>query len=303
MRRSRVLELCGCAAEAKKETAKRKKKPGSTAIPSPYVGGGKGPVDFGKDLLANPTTERRAERKEVRQHRRPSQTKPTSPSEDPAMQPHVYVIHLKHRTDRRQQFLAAWTAAGLPTDRLHWFPAVLGAALPNAAFADFHTVARTRKARAGRLGAYLSHTGAIAAAIERNHFPLLILEDDAVPAEGPVDLGALFAAAPASANLLYFGALPVKDRKAVKRYCTRRRGFGRVAAGTQLYGGHAYGFRDAAAASHVLALLRERQMTFDSALVRYQKAHPGAVAVRCPFVFRQAEGYSDIEGTVRWRPS
>jgi hypothetical protein len=221
------------------------------------------------------------------------------------MQPHVYVIHLKHRTDRRQQFMAAWNAAGLPTDRLHWFPAVLGSALPNSAFADFHTVARTRKARAGRLGAYLSHTGAIAAAIERNHFPLLILEDDAVPAGAgagtSMDIGALFAAAPASANLLYFGALPVKDRKAVKRYCTRRRGFGFVGRGTQLYGGHAYGFRDAAAASTVLDFLRERQMTFDSALVRYQKAHPGSVAVRCPFVFRQAEGYSDIEGTVRWR--
>jgi len=228
-------------------------------------------------------------------------TEPPVLVEDPIMQPHVYIIHLKHRTDRRQQFEAAWKAAGLPTDKLHWFPAVLGAALPNSAFADFHTVARTRKARAGRLGAYLSHTGAMAAAIARNHFPLLILEDDAIPVGSP-DLGALFAAAPATANLLYFGALPVKDRKADKRYCTRRRrGFHPVGRGIQLYGGHAYGFRDTAAATTALDFLRQRQMTFDSALVRYQKAHPGAVSVMCPFVFRQAEGYSDIEGTVRWR--
>jgi hypothetical protein len=215
------------------------------------------------------------------------------------MQPHIYVIHLKKRTDRRTQFTKAWTAAGLPMDRLHWYDAVEGISLPNTAFADFHTVARTRKARAGRLGAYLSHTGAIAAAIRQNHFPLLILEDDAIPL-GAIDLGALFAAAAPTANLLYFGALPVKNRKSVKRYCTRRRGWKPVARQTQLYGGHAYGFHNANAATHVLDLLHQRQMTFDSALVRYQKAHPDRVSVLCPFLFHQAEGYSDIEGVMRW---
>lgn len=216
------------------------------------------------------------------------------------MQPHIYVIHLKKRTDRKKQFSEAWIAANMPTDRLHWFDAVEGISLPNTAFAEFHTVARTRKARAGRLGAYLSHTGAIAAAIRQNHFPLLILEDDAIPVTPSLDLGTLFASAPPTANLLYFGALPVKNRKSVKRYCTRRRGWKPVARQTQLYGGHAYGFRDAAAASHVLDLLHQRQMTFDSALVRYQKTHPDRVSVLCPFVFHQAEGYSDIEGTMRW---
>lgn len=215
-------------------------------------------------------------------------------------QPYIYVIHLKKRADRKKQFTEAWTAANLPTDRLHWYDAVEGITLPNSAFADFHTVARTRRARAGRLGAYLSHTGAIATAIQNGHFPLLILEDDALPAIKTADLGALFASAPTHAHLLYFGALPVKQRKSVKRYCTRRRGWKSVAPATQLYGGHAYGFRDVAAATDVLALLHQRQMTFDSALVRYQKAHPDRVSVLCPFVFRQAEGYSDIEATVRW---
>jgi hypothetical protein len=214
-------------------------------------------------------------------------------------QPHVYVINLKKRADRKRQFQEAWSAAGLPTGRLHWYEAVEGITLPNAAFADFHTVARTRRARAGRLGAYLSHTGAISTAIANNHFPLLILEDDAVPA-GPVDPGHIMSTAPANARLLYLGALPVKERKAVKRYCTRRRGFGRIPRDTQLYGGHAYGFRTAEDATHVLEFLQQRQMTFDSALVRYQKAHQSAVAVYCPFAFQQAEGFSNIEGTTRW---
>ncbi len=130
--------------------------------------------------------------------------------------PHVYIIHLKKRADRRAQFTAAWAAAGLPTEHLHWYDAVEGIKLPPSAFNGFHTVARTRKARAGRLGAYLSHTGAIAAATAANHFPLLILEDDALPTLTDTEFRNLFVGAPAEARLLYFGALPVKDRKAVK---------------------------------------------------------------------------------------
>ena len=214
-------------------------------------------------------------------------------------QTHVYIINLKKRVDRKKQFLDAWKEAGLSMEKLHWYEAIEGVTLPNSAFTKFHTVARTRRARAGRLGAYLSHTGAIATAIKNNHFPLLILEDDAVPV-GRIDPDHIIGMAPTSARIVYLGALPVKDRKSVKRYCTRRRGFGRIPKGTQLYGGHAYGFRSADDAQHVLEFLQQRQMTFDSALVRYQKAHPSAVAVYCPFAFQQAEGFSDIEGTTRW---
>lgn len=217
-------------------------------------------------------------------------------------EPHVYVIHLKHRMDREEQFKAAWAAAGLPTSRLHWFPAVEGAKLSNAALANFRTVARTRRARAGRVGCYCSHVAAIEEAIRRDHFPLLILEDDAVPArEIRKPLGALFTSAPRTAALLYFGALPVKDRKAIKTYCgaSTRKTWKRHRSDTQLYGGHAYGFRTAAAASDVLTLLRANKMTYDSALVRYQKLYPERVAVHCPFQFYQSEGYSNIEGTRR----
>lgn len=218
-------------------------------------------------------------------------------------EPHIYIIHLKHRTDRETQFKAAWAAAGLPTDRLHWFPAVEGATLSNAALANFRTVARTRRARAGRVGCYCSHVAAIEKAIAHNHFPLLILEDDAVPAkEIRQPLSSLFKAAPRTANLLYFGALPVKDRRAIKAYCdptSKRKTWKKHRPDTQLYGGHAYGFRTAAAATDVLALLKANKMTYDSALIRYQKLHPERVAIYCPFQFYQSEGYSNIEGTQR----
>lgn len=220
---------------------------------------------------------------------------------------HVYIIHLPRRTDRYEQFRAAWDAAGLTSSQfhLHWYDAVEGVTLPPSAFSDFHTVARTHRARAGRLGAYLSHTGAIAQAIRSNHFPLLILEDDAVPALPATILRSLFVHAPSTANLLYFGALPVKDRKADKEFCTRlttrkRRRWFVSGSDVRLYGGHAYGFQHEAAAQHVLSSLLTSRITFDSALVRYQKKFPDKVAVHCPFLFRQAEGFSNIEGVRRW---
>lgn len=226
--------------------------------------------------------------------------------------PHVYIIHMPRRTNRYEQFRGAWDAAGLTSDHahLHWYDAVEGIKLPPSAFVDFRTVSRSHKALAGRLGAYLSHTGAIAAAIAANHFPLLILEDDAVPTpalQNPDMIRSLFASAPRTANLLYLGALPVKDRKADKTFCdrrvTRKRGkWSDHAPGpsVKLYGGHAYGFATAEAAQHVLTELLKSRITFDSALVRYQKKHPAKVAVYCPFLFRQAEGFSNIEGVQRW---
>lgn len=216
----------------------------------------------------------------------------------PKPDPYVYVIHLKERTDRKKQFQEAWAAADLPTDHLRWFPAVRGVDLSNTEIGQFHTHAKSRKARAGRVGCYCSHVKAIEQAIRLNHFPLLILEDDSLPVQ-PMDIGRLFATAPSEAHLLYFGALPVRKRKTLRarRYCQRKtQGWSRKSRGVQLYGGHAYGFRTAEGAQDVLALLKEKPMTFDSVLVRYQKLHPTRVAVHCPFRFFQSEGYSNIEG-------
>lgn len=220
---------------------------------------------------------------------------------------HIYVIHLRHRTDRKKQFLEAWAAADLPTRRLHWHSAVLGAALSDAKLAAFRTVAKTRKAPAraqarakGRVGCYCSHVAAIKKAVRANQFPLLILEDDVVPSDAlERDLGKLFASAPSDATLLYLGTLPVKDRKRVKSYCSGHSGWRRPTEGIQLYGGHAYGFTTREAAVEVLEFLEANKMTLDSALVRWTKAHRDRVAVYCPFQFVQAEGFSNIEGTVR----
>jgi hypothetical protein len=213
---------------------------------------------------------------------------------------HVYVIHLKHRTDRKKQFLEAWRASA--TEHLHWFPAVLGAALPDSTLATFPSRgmknAKTRKARAGRAGCYLSHVAAIKKAVQLNHFPLLVLEDDALPSSD-LRLEELFATAPPAAALLYFGALPVKNRRRVTNYCHGSPGWRRTVAGTDLYGGHAYGFSTREAAMEVLAFLEANRMTFDSALVRWTKTHRHRVAVYCPFLFKQASGFSNIEGAVR----
>ena len=215
--------------------------------------------------------------------------------------PHIYVIHLKERTDRKKQFLRAWT----PNPKnLHWFPAVRGMDLPDSTLAAFRTAARTRKARAGRVGCYCSHVAAIETAIKKNHFPLLILEDDAIPTKHLQDLPTLFNTAPEAANLLYFGALPVAGKRRATGYCqtlesSESGGWHIPPASIALYGGHAYGFRTRDAAQDVLAHLKDNKITYDSALLRYQKKYRDKVSVHCPFQFYQAEGYSDIENTKR----
>ena len=214
---------------------------------------------------------------------------------------HVYVIHLKHRTDRKKQFLEAWPST---REHIHWFSAVLGSALPESTLATFPSRvtrnAKTRKARAGRAGCYLSHIAAIKKAIQLNHFPLLVLEDDALPSTDDVlRLEELFATAPPAAALLYFGALPVKNRRRVTHFCHGSPGWRRTVAGTDLYGGHAYGFATREHALEVLEFIEANRMTFDSALVRWTKTHRDRVAVYCPFLFKQASGFSNIEGAVR----
>jgi len=213
-------------------------------------------------------------------------------------EPYVYIIHLKHRTDRKKQFLDAWTAAGLSLKKVRWYSAVLGSALSNSQLSTFRTVAKTRRARAGRAGCYCSHTAAIQKAIQKNHFPLLILEDDAVPTQYITEPKKLFASAPSGASLLYFGALPVKQRKRIPNYCQSHQGWFHP-EDEKLYGGHAYGIPTKEAAQELSEFLSLNKMTYDSALVRYTKLHKEKVAVYCPFQFVQSEGYSDIEDMQR----
>ena len=213
---------------------------------------------------------------------------------------HVYVIHLKERVDRKEQFLQA-TKALQTQATIHWFPAVNGSTLSDTQLATYPMKGKTRKAKAGRVGCYCSHVAALEQAVAKNHFPLLILEDDALPSAAAQPLQDLFASAPETATLLYFGALPVRKRRTVKNYCNKASGpqWRAPRSDTQLYGGHAYGFRTKEAGQEMLVFLKANRVTFDSALVRYQKKHRDRVAVLCPFQFYQAAGMSNIEGVYR----
>jgi hypothetical protein len=210
-------------------------------------------------------------------------------------EPWVYIIHLKKRTDRFTQFKNAWKKSHLPADKLYWFPAYEGSKIT---VPGFKTQAKTLKRKQGRCGCYASHLGAIKRAIEKNHFPLLILEDDAIP-KLTVNYDQLFEEAPADAKLLYFGALPVKGRKRYPLCQTQKAGWNRGNTGVQLYGGHAYGFKTKSDAEEVLEFLQKTRITFDSALVKYRKTHPSETYVFCPFQFYQSEGYSNIEDEQR----
>jgi Glycosyltransferase family 25 (LPS biosynthesis protein) len=210
-------------------------------------------------------------------------------------EPWVYIIHLKKRKDRFIQFKNAWKKNNLPTEKLYWFSAYEGSKIT---VPGFKTQARTLKRKQGRCGCYASHLGAIKRAIEKNHFPLLILEDDAIP-KLTMDYAHLFADTPANAKLLYFGALPVKEKKRYHLCQTRKSGWNLGDSNVQLYGGHAYGFKTKSDAEEVLEFLQKTKITFDSALIKYRKIHPSETYIFCPFQFYQSEGYSNIEDEQR----
>ena len=215
---------------------------------------------------------------------------------------YTYVINLARRPDRKEQLLRAWAAAALPTENLHFVEAVDGLTLPADALPSFRFNSRSPSARImGRKACYLSHRKAIAQAIKENHFPLLILEDDSLPTESLTSYALSHMFLGAEANLVYFGALPVKDRKRAKDYeSSLTHGWNALTPGVSLYGGHAYGVPTRAAAEELFTYLLAHPMTFDSALVKYQKQHSEKVAIMSPGMFRQSEGVSDREGKVRW---
>jgi GR25 family glycosyltransferase involved in LPS biosynthesis len=210
------------------------------------------------------------------------------------MHPHIYVINLRRRTDRHELFLSNWEAAGLSKEQLTWIDAVDGRTLTD--FSGYKGVAKGDR-RAAQYGCFLSHTTAIQTAIKNKHFPILILEDDAV-VTGSVNLSSILANAPE--KLLYLGGLPVRRRTRVTEYGKHAAGFHALETDIRMYGGHAYALPTAAVAQHVLTHLLKYPCAFDSSLVRYQRMYAGSVAVHSPFLFYQAKSFSDIEGVVRW---
>ena len=211
---------------------------------------------------------------------------------------HVYIIHLKHRADRKKQFITAWNNAQMSHTNVHWHTATLGAALSDTRLANFSTVARTRRARSGRVGCYCSHVSAIKKAIRLNHFPLLILEDDAIPVGSP-NLAELFETAPPDAKLLYFAANPMKNRKRMKGFCNKNGWIQPNSQTEQLYGAYAYGIPNASSAQDLVDFLDTHKMTYDSALIRWSKQPHALIAIHCPFLFAHSDGFSNIEGIVR----
>ena len=198
-----------------------------------------------------------------------------------------FCINLERRTDRKEAFLRTFRAAGLNEDKLEFIKAVDGRARDESALAGFrHNPRQPLANKLARLGCYASHRIAIRAALIRNVWPAVVFEDDiAINSR----IHEALATVPADADILYLGALPVVDRK---RAVLPHTGWAAPGA-VKLYGGHAYAIPSRAAAEALLAFVCAHPMTYDSALVLYQKR--ARTSVFCPFAASQSFGDSDID--------
>lgn len=200
-----------------------------------------------------------------------------------------FCINLERRPDRKAAFLESFKKAGLDEGRLEFIKAVDGRKLEEKDLAGFYSSFRLALPnKLGRLGAYRSHRIAIRASILRDQWPSVIFEDDVVIS--PRIKGAIATAPPA--DILYLGALPVIDKDSVP---LRGEGWITPPSYFKLYGGHAYMLPSRAAAVRLLEFLKDNAMTFDSALVRYQKLRTTETRVFLPFVAVQEGGVSDID--------
>jgi hypothetical protein len=200
-----------------------------------------------------------------------------------------FCINLERRGDRKAAFTESFKRAGLDESRLEFIKAVDGRMLGEESLVGFHHNPRqTLPNKLGRLGCYKSHCIAIRAALLRNEWPAVIFEDDV--AISP-HIKAAITSTP-SADLAYLGALPVIDRT---RVALLGEGWITPPRFVKLYGGHAYMLPSREAASRLLEFVKRHPMTFDSALVRYQKQPSTEIRVHLPFAAVQAAGVSDID--------
>ena len=200
-----------------------------------------------------------------------------------------FCINLERRPDRKAEFLESFKKAGLDESRLEFIKAVDGRKLEESNLEGFrHNPRQPLPNKLGRLGCFRSHLIAIRAAIVRDQWPSVIFEDDVVISPR---IKAAIASAP-PADILYLGALPVIDKDSVP---LRGEGWITPPSYFKLYGGHAYMLPTRAAAVRLLEFLKDNAMTFDSALVRYQKLRTTETRVFLPFVAVQKGGISDID--------
>lgn len=186
----------------------------------------------------------------------------------------VYVINMAHRVDRKEKFLSNWNQ---PDCTLIWH---------TVDDSDLIIPPDLTKRNKARLSCLNSHKQVLRKAILNNHFPLLILEDDAFMTEEQ-DLNNLMFALP-SDKMIYFGAFAVKDRK---KYT------GIIDNDVQLYGTHSYAIKNKDTAIFMLENLRRPPV--DSCYIAIRKKYPGKFGFLSRWIFKQSNGFSDIEGIVR----
>lgn len=198
-----------------------------------------------------------------------------------------FCINLERRTDRKDAFLRTYREARLDESKLEFIKAVDGTTLTEESLKGFrHNPRQALPNKLGRLGCYASHRIAIRAALIRDVWPAVVLEDDVTISP---EIHEALGSAPKDADLLYLGALPVVDRK---RATLPHTGWGAPGA-VKLYGGHAYAIPNRAAAEALLAFVLAHPMTYDSILVMYQARVRTSVFHK--FVCSQTFGDSDID--------
>lgn len=186
----------------------------------------------------------------------------------------VYVINMPHRLDRKEKFLKLWNQ---PDCTLIWYT-VDDSELAVPLYSSPKQIAR--------LSCYNSHVQVLKTALAKNHFPLLVLEDDALMNEEQ-NLNTLMHLLPAD-KMIYFGALPVKDRKRHTEV---------INDDVQLYGAHAYGFKNKEIVAFILQNLSRPPI--DSVYVAIRKKYPDMFAWLSRWIFTQDVSFSDIEQRIR----
>lgn len=210
----------------------------------------------------------------------------------------IYIINLDKRKDRKALFLSE-TATQLQEETLVWVEAVDGSTIPEQELTGFKWSSKNIDKKKRTYGCYKSHCKAIQQAIQSNHFPALILEDDVVLQE-TTNLTELFASAPENTTLLYFGALlchhwAFGGRKYMPTQEDNRREWVKLPGTISIFGGHAYGFKTREAAEEVLEFLLSLPAAADYTLTQYRKHNPEKVRIFLPLQFTQRAGFSDIE--------
>lgn len=181
---------------------------------------------------------------------------------------------MPHRTDRKAMFLKSWNQ---PDCTLIWY---------TVDDSELVVPPNSTPKQIARLSCYNSHIQVLKTALANNHFPLLVLEDDAKMTEEQ-NLNTLMYLLPAD-KMIYFGALPVKERK---KYT------GIIDDDVHLYGTHSYGFKNKEAVIFILENLQRPPI--DSCYVDIRKKYPTMFGFLSRWIFIQDDGFSDIEQRVR----